>query len=362
MSSKDNSEIPDDYKEYFYNKFVALFSDFIDDCLNHVKSETELVALKKIHTLLNKLNYVKIMKTINSNNLIQKTFVNIEKNGFSDMYMMTEFSKEPSKSWCLMPTLNLSNIFLCTPIEKRKSLYSKIFKLNTCAFTYCKVVDNTSLNDVVKDHVDNGLTTNPFNSIGNVNPDMDINTMFAGVEVKNINAFEMLMESMFSKQLDGNIGGYMDNIKEEEVNLAADKLTDTLNNDMCPGNKQTTQLLSSMLEKIKNEVIELKNGDNSKVTGKQSVEQLLNIAQKVAGGMVGSIRDSNVNIRDLWDATSSLAKKTTNSPALDLVDSYVRSNIEANMGTGGGAGAGQNTFSTSSIEELLRGFGMDNKK
>jgi vacuolar-type H+-ATPase subunit E/Vma4 len=124
---------------------------------------------------------------------------------------------------------------------------------------------------------------------------------------------------------------YMENIKEDDVNQAADKLTDVLNSDNFKGNKQTTKIISNMLGKIKDEVINLKNEPLDKVKGKQGVEQLLGIAQKVAGNMMSSIRENNIDVLDLWDATSNLAKSTTNSDALNIVDKLIRSNIQNNM-------------------------------
>ena len=47
--------------------------------------------------------------------------------------------------------------------------------------------------------------------------------------------------------------------------------------------------------------------------------------------MMTSIKENNVNVVDLWDATSSLAKKTTNSDALNMVDKIVRANLMKNM-------------------------------
>jgi hypothetical protein len=152
----------------------------------------------------------------------------------------------------------------------------------------------------------------------------------------------MLMEQMVNQQMEGKMQNYMENIKEDDVNQAADKLTGVLNSDNFNGNKQTTKILGDMLSKIKDEVINLKNEPTEKVKGKQGVEQLLGIAQKVAGNMMSSIRDNNVNVLDLWDATSSLAKSTTNSDALNIVDKLIRSNIENNLKQA--QMAGQNTF------------------
>ena len=60
---------------------------------------------------------------------------------------------------------------------------------------------------------------------------MDISTMFNGVETKTMSAYEMLMEQIVNQQMDGKMQGYMDNIKEDDVNQAASKLTDVLQSD-----------------------------------------------------------------------------------------------------------------------------------
>ena len=58
---------------------------------------------------------------------------------------------------------------------------------------------------------------------------------------------------------------------------------------------------------------------------------MLGIAQKVAKDMMHTIKDKNVNVLDLWDATSNLAQSTTNSDALKYVDLLIRSNIEKGL-------------------------------
>ena len=133
------------------------------------------------------------------------------------------------------------------------------------------------------------------------------------------------------EQMDNKMTDYMSNIKENDVNEAAEKLNDVLNSDKFSSNKQTTRILSDMLSNIKNEVISLKGVETDKLQGKQGVEQLLGIAQKVAGNMMGTIKDSNVSVLDIWDATSNLAKNTVQSDALNIVDGLIRSNIEQNM-------------------------------
>jgi hypothetical protein len=160
---------------------------------------------------------------------------------------------------------------------------------------------------------------------------MDIETLFNGVECKNISAFEMIMENFVSQQMDSKMSNYMENIKEDDVNSAANKINEALNSDQFKsGNNKSSAVLSEMLGQIKNEVIDI-GKSHDKSNGKKSVEQLLGIAQKVASNMMGKIKDDQIDVMDLWNTTSNLAQKTTNSDALKYVDTLIRNNIQKSM-------------------------------
>jgi hypothetical protein len=317
-----NSQTPNDYKEYFLNKFVTLFQTFVNECIEKVANDEIKLDLDKIRQLFPKLNYGKIIEKMCTNTKLQEGMAFIEKNDFNDEIMQKVFASD-TKTWTLMPSFHINKIFNQSTPTNRKSLYDRFHSLHVCAFTYTKVLESMQTN------TDGSF--NPFESVGKVADNMDIGTMFNGVEVKTLSAYEMLMEQMVNQQMEGKMQNYMENIKEDDVNQAADKLSGVLNSDNFKGNRQTTKILGDMLSKIKDEVINLKHEPTEKVKGKQGVEQLLGIAQKVAGNMMSSIRDNNVNVLDLWDATSSLAKSTTNSGALDIVDKLIRTNIENNL-------------------------------
>ena len=223
-----------------------------------------------------------------------------------------------------MPSFNLSKILLLINENSEKDLVvDKINSLHICAVTFEKVIEQ--LNNCKE-----GGSFNPFETVGSVDENINVQSLFNGVEVKNISAYEMLMESIINQQMDNKMTDYMNNIKEDDVNEAASKLHDVLNSEKFQENKQTSQILSNMLDSIKAEVINLKSDANT-LSGKQGVEQLLGIAQKVAGNMMGSIKESNVSVLDIWDATSNLAKNSVQSDALNIVDNLIRSNIAANM-------------------------------
>jgi hypothetical protein len=68
-----------------------------------------------------------------------------------------------------------------------------------------------------------------------------------------------------------------------------------------------------------------------------------------------TIKDKNVNVMDLWDATSNLAQTTTNSDALKYVDLLIRSNIEKGLNP-------QQTTDTSNLQTDSNAESTNEKK
>jgi hypothetical protein len=208
-------------------------------------------------------------------------------------------------------------------LATRNTLYQKIHELYVCVNAFTKV------NNHMSNMSDTNEPFNPFESIGQVADNMDINTLFNGVEVKSMSAFEMIIEQIFNSEIGTKMDEHMNNVKDDDVNEAANKLSQLLLNDEKKDDKSNI-ILNNMLSKIKDEVMNLKN-EPTKFKGKQSVEQLMKIAQNVAGNMASNIKNENINVVDLWDATHNLASKTTDSPVLKFVDNIIRSNIMKNV-------------------------------
>jgi hypothetical protein len=319
----ENSQSPSDYKDYFNKKFISLFKELVTYLIENLKECDEKSDIAKILSVIDKLNYEKIITKIATNTKLIETITFMNKNNFENE-ICDKLLNNNEKYWIIMPSFNLNKIFLKLNINKYKEfIYEKINSLHICSVTYCKVIEQL-------DNCKDGSAFNPFDSVGSVAENIDVESLFNGVEVKNISAYEMLMETIINQQMDNKMTDYMSNIKEDDVNEAASKLHDVLNSEKFQDNKQTSKILSDMLDNIKNEVINLKS-DNENMKGKQGVEQLLSIAQKVAGNMMGTIKESNVSVLDIWDATSNLAKNTVQSDALNIVDNLIRSNITANM-------------------------------
>lgn len=319
----DNSQTPSDYKTYFFDKFVNLFNSFVSLSLQKVNNKECKKDLEKLESIISKLDFEKVIKKVAVNSKLQESLMFLSNNNFSDE-VLNKLLEKNDKCWTLMPALNVDKIFLSLSVSDRQELYKELNALHISAFTYTKVIES-----ITSSNTADGF--NPFETVGNATDNMDIKTLYDGVEVKNLSAYEMLMETIVNQQMNDKMGNYMENIKEDDVHSAAHKLNDVLNSETFKGTKQTGNILSEMLDNIKHEVIDMKHKPQDQTSGKKGVEQLLGIAQKVAKDMMHTIKDKNVNVMDLWDATSNLAQTTTNSDALKYVDLLIRSNIEKGL-------------------------------
>jgi hypothetical protein len=344
----DQTQSALDYKDYFRNKFASIFGELLNMSIDFLPIESEDIQnLIKIKNYGEKLNFDKVITKMASNTRLFEITNLLIKNTSEDEVYFT-FFKNKEKYWTIIPTFNINTILL--QIVNRQThlvLLNKIADLHICAKTYEKVIEQITLSE------SDGKEFNPFESIGNVNSNIDVNTLFEGVEVKNISAYDMIMSTLINQETNNKMDEYMNNIKESDVNEAAEKLTGVLESDNFQGNKKTSQLLSNMLANIKDEVIGLKNNNNgTSMQGKQGVEQLLSIAQKVAGNMMGQIQGSDVSVLEIWDATSSLAKNTVKSDALNIVDNLIRSNIMQNANAKYNQSNGENNKMENNTEQL----------
>jgi hypothetical protein len=322
----DQTQTATDYKDYFKNKFITIFSELLDKCIHLLPQDSSDIAnLIKIKNYGEKLNYEKVISKMSENTKLFE-ITNLLSKNTSDDDVYFNFFRNKEKYWTILPTFSVNLILLQIPDRQiHIELLSKVNDLHICAKTYSKVMEQITSCET------DGKEFNPFDSIGNVNSNIDVNSLFEGVEVKNISAYDMIMSTLINQETNDKMDEYMNNIKESDVNEAAAKLTNVLESDNFQGNKQTSKLLSDMLSNIKDEVIGLKNNNEGQnMQGKQGVEQLLGIAQKVAGNMMGHIQGSNVSVLEIWDATSDLAKNTVQSDALNVVDNLIRSNIIQN--------------------------------
>lgn len=311
-SSQQTSE---DYKKYFYNKFKDCFIKLTEFILANSTNEDVKKELLKIKDIMGKINYEKIINKLEKNDKLIDT-VSLFKSKQYDIEIINKYLNNKDKYWMLMPSYDINKILKSLNSEDKKFVCNSLHNLFICSKSYSKIINEINVSN------NNGTEFNPFSSI-------NTNSLFEGVENKTIGAYEMLMENLLNKELDSKMSERLANINEDEVNDAANTLTETLCSENFNGNKETTNMLMDMVNNIKSEVIQM--GNNKSTNGKENIEKLLGIAQKVAGNMANNIHDKNINISDIWNATSNLAKNTIKSDAFDIVDAIIRNKINENV-------------------------------
>jgi hypothetical protein len=200
-------QTPSDYKEYFYKKFIGIFKSLIEKLLIILPNESdEYNNLLKINNLVEKLNFDKIITKMSTNTKLMEVIVFMSKNNFNNE-ICNKFLNQNEKYWSLMPSFNINKILLLLDNDNKEFVKEQLNNLHICSITYSKVIEQINSS--------NSESFNPFDSIGQIADNIDINTLFNGVEVKNISAYEMLMESIINQQMDNKMSDYstcLDNI------------------------------------------------------------------------------------------------------------------------------------------------------
>lgn len=335
---------PNEYKNFFSQKFIVLFKElvgmFIRYLTNAQRTDSEEYAnLLKINGLIGQLNYDKIMSKIASNTKLFDVLGFLSKmhasnsytdvNGYGASYH--NFFKNNDKFWSLMPAFEINKLLLEIDVAEHGVIYEKLNLIHICVQSYSKIIKQIEICESENKPFDPFESFNVKTSLGE--QVYNINTMFKGVEPKKIEAYEMLMAQLISSEDSKKMNDCMQNIKEADVDEAASKLNEALSSENFNGTKETSEILSEMLTNIKTEVLNLKNDctGNEGLKGKEGVEKMLGVAQKVAGSMMGKIQSSDISVLDMWDATSSLAKSTIQSDAINIIDSLIKTNIMASM-------------------------------
>ena len=188
----DNSQTALDYKEYFNQKFISMFNEFLVFLLALLENNDEQKTIQKIYDLKDKLDYSKIITKIANNTKLIEVLTFLNKNNFNEE-VSSKLLSNNDKFWSIMPSFNILKILVSLKNESdKKEIYEKVNNLHICSVTYLKVVEEINTKD------DNSF--NPFTSVGNVSDNIDISSLYQGVDVKNISAYEMLMESIINKQ------------------------------------------------------------------------------------------------------------------------------------------------------------------
>lgn len=324
QTSDMQSSTASDYKEYFLKKFTESLKNLVDYLIANLDGDSSNRSkLLKINDFLNnkKINYSKLIEKLYKNDKLLPNLSILSDSNMNPTVFDNLLKKGTSKDWVLIPEFHVDKILLEVDDDNfRQKVIDEVKNIYICATSYSEIVAMITESD-------NSEEFNPFSTIvqNNNMGDIDVNTMFKNVEYKQMTSYEMLIKMLVDNRTEAKVGEYMGNIKEDEVNEAASKLDDVLKN--VEANPDASKLLGSMLSNIKKEVIDLGEKNNANVDGKQAMENLMNIAKKVATDMSENVKESGLTPMEIWKATSSLAKSTVKSDALDIVDGIITQNI-----------------------------------
>lgn len=340
-------ESAEDYKVFFLKKFHTSMKDLLSFLLLQFDESSVInQKLTKINNILtNKsVDYRKLINKLCGNEKIMINLTILKESNINETVLEELLKKGEKKDWILIPEFHVDKII--RGLSDKQSiirLIDDIKNIYVCAESYKGIEDMLTEQDEDSEF-------NPVEKImSSRDPnDININSMFKDVKYKQMTSYEMLIKMMVDEKTESKVGEYMNNIKEDDVNEAASKLDDVLKNT--ESNDNASRLLGTMLSNIKDEVIEMGNNPNQNLDGKDALQGLMSIAKKVAGGMTDEVKQSGLSPIEIWEATSSLARKTVKSDALDIVDGIIKQNIYSGMNNN--QGMNMNMNGDSQVEEL----------
>lgn len=321
----------EDFKDFFLQKFATSMKELVLFLLKEISEENCTYSkLTKINNILNNKNidYQRLVNKLCNNEKIIMNLTILKESNINETVLDELLKKGSRKDWVLIPEFHVDKIIReINDKQTINKIIDDIKNIFVCAESY------NGINKMISEH-------NSEESDGEFDPakiliasnnlsDINVNSMFKDVKYKQMTSYEMLIKMMVDEKTENKVGEYMNNIKEDDVNEAASKLDDILK--MSETNSNASDLLTAMLSNIKDEVIGIGNQKNKQVEGKEAMENLMNIAKKVAGNMATDVQNSGLTPMEIWEATSSLARKTVKSDALDIVDSIIKQNIYNGM-------------------------------
>lgn len=362
---KENTEstltTAEDFKDFFLNKFSVSIKSLVTFIMSEINNENSTYQkLNKINNILNNKNidYRKLINKLCCNEKITMNLTILKESNINEIVLDELLKKGTSKDWVLIPEFHVDKIIReISDKQIINKIIDDIKNIYICAESYA------GIDKIISEHDTNDdKEFDPTKSLiaSNKLSDIDINTMFKDVKYKQMTSYEMLIKMMVDEKTESKVGEYMNNIKEDDVNEAASKLDDVLKDT--ESNSEASKLLGTMLSNIKDEVIQMGNQKNQKIEGKEAMENLMNIAKKVASNMATDVHSSGLSPMEIWEATSSLARKTVKSDALDIVDGIIKQNIYNSMNNG--SKQEENKFSpqmNSDMQSKLMSLNLDDE-
>ena len=261
------------------------------------------------------------MLKISSSDTLQQSLLTLSNNNFEDKALFVILKKTDKKIWTLIPSINIDKIFINIKLENRKIFYDLLYSIFICCKSYQNI--KTTSESVF----------NPYMTIEGVNNNYCLNNIVENYKVETPDSYEFMIETL-TKQLlndgsDKDLDNQIKNMKDDDINNATSNINKILVEEVNTGNKSAL-IISTMLEKLKTEIVDLKNNANTNEDG-QGLKKIFGIAQKITGEMQSNLGGQKINPLELWDTTTNLANQTINNPSLSLISGLIRGHIEKNM-------------------------------
>ena len=297
----DSVNQAENYQEFFLNKFKNLFKTFIEETIQNLNNDKIKDGLIEIRQIMTKLDYSKIMIKYAHNEELYKSLQQIKQNN--------SILNNNQKYWVLMPKISLNKILLNINDDYKDKLLKLLNTMYVACLSYSKVYETEKNTDF-----------DPYKSIGEVSKQLTIEEMYAGVEIKTPESYEFIMNQLLEKF---NLNESLKDVNSGDIDKATDNINQFLNEK---SNNPSANIISSMLENIKGEIINLKNDTSANSNG-DGMKKIFDIAKRVSMESMKGIDKSTIDPLQLWDTTTELATNTTGSDTIAIFSDVIRNQI-----------------------------------
>lgn len=314
----DFSYTLDNYEEYFMNNFKEIFKSTIEFLLNNVNENTPKENLNKLYTLYPSLDYKKIiLKIATKKTVFEKLNTIYEENNFKNFMKLKVSNEEIKKDWTIMPLFNIHFFMMSLQENERVKFYKLIKNLFICSFSYSKIVESDE-------------KFNPSISIDNVATNFNINSFFdENDKYETPNSFDFVMNQLMENLFKGDevkdkmetLNSSIENMDSNNLDMASNNIKNLLEEE---GKTSANDMLCLMLDKVKNEIGNLKNNKNK---SGNTMKDIMEIGKKISVDFKQDATRNNVNPFELIDSAFGIAEKATGNKNLNVVKKILKNNL-----------------------------------
>jgi hypothetical protein len=312
-------ESSDNFEQYFLKLFKTSFSELLTISIKNILNVELKKKLNKIETLVESLDYKKIILEFSQNKDFRLLLSEYKKSNFTKNELIDVKNK---KKWRIMPSFQIDDILQNVNNEIKLVVYKLCKQLFASAVSYSQVIES---NEFI-----------PQLGAENIASNFGINELIGTDKYETPDAFKFCIENIISKwtESDDSFKSSVDNLDKNINNLNNEQLSDAALNmqNLLQNEKETesTKFLSTMINSIKLELSNIKNSGDT-TNSKDGMKKIYKIASNIQEQMLSNVNTDDINPLELWSTATSFAKKTTGSDKIDLIHNLVEEQIVAKM-------------------------------